>query len=41
MEVAENFTYLGSVQWNVGDTEKDVKSRIGKACTVFRRLQTV
>ena len=32
---------MGSIQPNVGDTEKDVKSRIGKSCSVFRRLQTV
>ena len=38
LEVVENFTYLGSIQSNVGDIEKDVRSRIGKACSVFRRL---
>ena len=37
----ESFTYLGSIQLNVGDTEKDVRSRIGKVYSVFRRLQTV
>ena len=38
LEVVENFTYLVSIQPNVGDIEKDVRSRIGKACSVFRRL---
>ena len=38
LEVVENFTYLGSIQPNVGDIEKDVRSRIEKACSVFRRL---
>ena len=41
LEVVENFTYLGSIQLNVGNIEKDIRSRIGKACSVFRRLQTV
>ena len=41
LEIVKNFTYLGSIQSNVGDTEKDVKSRIGKACSVLRQLQTV
>ena len=41
LEIVKNFTYLGSIQSNVGDIEKDVKSRIGKACSVLRRLQTV
>ena len=35
-EVVENFTYLGSIQSNVGDIAKDVRSRIGEACSVFR-----
>ena len=37
----ENFTYLESIQSNVGDIEKDVKSRTRKTCSVCRRLQTV
>ena len=41
LEIVKNFTYLGSIQSNVGDIEKDVKIRIGKACSVLRRLQTV
>ena len=41
LEAVENFTYLGSIQSNVCDIENDVKSRIGKACSVFRQLQTV
>ena len=41
LEVVENFTYLGSIQSNDGDFEEDVKSRIRKAFSVFRRLQTV
>ena len=41
LEAGKNFTSLASIQSNVGDIEKDVKSRIGKACSVFRRLQTV
>ena len=41
LEIVKNFTYLGSIQSNVGDIEKDVKSRIGKACSVLRQLQTV
>ena len=36
LEVVESFTYLGSSQSNVGDTEKDVRSRIGKVYSVFR-----
>ena len=40
-KVVENFTYLGSIQSNVVGIEKDVKSRIGKTCSFFRRLQTV
>ena len=41
LEVVQNFTYLGSILSNVGDIEKDVKTRIGKAYSVFRQLQTV
>ena len=41
LEIVQNFTYLGSIQSNVGDIEKDVKTRIGKAYSVFRQLQTV
>ena len=41
LEIVKNFTYLGSIQSNVGDIEKDVKIRIGKVCSVLRRLQTV
>ena len=37
----ENFTYLESIQSNVGDIEKDVKSTTRKTCSVCRRLQTV
>ena len=32
---------MGSIQSNVGDIEKDIRSRFEKACSVFRRLQTV
>ena len=31
LEVVENFAHLGSIQSNVGDIGKDVRSRIGKA----------
>ena len=41
LEIVKNFTYLGSIQSNVGDIEKDVKSRIGKACSVLRQPETV
>ena len=41
LEVIENFTYLGSIQSNVGDIKKVVRSRIGKGYLVFRQLQTV
>ena len=41
LEAAKNATYLGSIQSNIGDIEKYVKSRIGKTCSIFRRLQTV
>ena len=33
--------YLRSIQSNVDDIEKDVKSRIRNVCSVFRQLQTV
>ena len=39
--VVENVTYLESILSNVGDIKKDVKSRIEKACSVFRQLETV
>ena len=38
LEVVENFIYLGSIQSNAGNIEKDVRSRIGKAFSVFRRI---
>ena len=38
MEVMENFIYLGSIQSSAGNIEKDVRSRIGKAFSVFRRI---
>ena len=41
LEVVENVPYLGSIQSNVGDIEKEVRIRIGKEWSVFRRLQTV
>ena len=41
LEIVENFTYLGSIQWNVGYVEKNVRSKIGKACLAFRRFQAV
>ena len=41
LEVVESVNYLGSIQSNVGNIEKDVKSRIGKACSVFGRIRTV
>ena len=33
--------YLRSIQSNVGDIKKDVKSIIRNVCSVFRQLQTV
>ena len=35
----ENVTHLES--WNVGDIEKDVKSKIQKLCSVFRRFESI
>ena len=41
LQIVENFTYLGSIQSNVGDIDTDVKCTIEKTCSVFRRPQTV
>ena len=38
IEYVENFPYLGSYICKEGDTEVDVKARIGKAALVFQRL---
>ena len=40
LEVVENFTHLERIQSNVSDVEKNVRSRIGKACLVCRQFQT-
>ena len=37
----EKFTYLGSMQSNVVDIEKNIKNWIKNACLAFRQLQTV
>ena len=41
VEYVENFTYLGSKISNIGDAEKDVQTRIGKAAGVFQRLRNI
>ena len=41
VETVANFQYLGSYLSNNGDTEYDVKTRIGKASAVFKRLYPI
>ena len=41
IEYVENFTYLGSNISSIGDVEKDVNNRIGKAAGVFQRLRNI
>jgi hypothetical protein len=41
LEEVGAFTYLGSVINQQGDTETDVKSRIGKARTAFTTLKNI
>ena len=41
LEEVNDFSYLGSIQSNIGDREKDIKCRIGKGCSVFRRLNVI
>ena len=41
LDIVENFTYLGSSLSNLGDTELEVRIRIGKAASVFKNLAPV
>ena len=41
LDITEKFTYLGSIQSHVGDIEVEVRSRIGKAASVFKKLQRI
>ena len=41
LDKVESFTYLGSIINMQGGTDKDAKTRIGKARTVFLQLQTI
>ena len=41
VENVDKFTYLGSIITAEGEVEADINSRIGKAGTVFRNLQTI
>ena len=41
IEDVNHFTYLGSVISCDGDSEQDVKCRIGKAAAVFQRMQKI
>ena len=41
LKEVERFTYLGSVLTNNGDSEADIKSRIGKGAAVFSKLENV
>ena len=41
VEEVEHFMYLGSIISNSGDTEKDVNCRIGKASSVFQKMNDV
>ena len=41
LDEVESFTYLGSIINVQGGTDRDVKTRIGKARTAFLQLQTI
>ena len=41
VEQVSHFTYLGSSLSNDGSIHTDVKRRIGKASTIFQRLQSI
>ena len=41
LEEVENFTYLGSIVNNLGGTDADVKTRLGKARTAFIQLRNI
>ena len=41
LECVEKFTYLGSVIANDGDSEKDVRTRMGMGYSTFRRLNPI
>ena len=41
VEDVTSFTYLGSIVASDGDAEADVRCRIGKAATVFRRVTSI
>lgn len=41
LEEVECFTYLGSIMDSMGGSEKDMKSRIGKARTAFRMMSPI
>ena len=41
LEEVDNFTYLGSVVDNTSGSELDIKTRIGKARTAFRMMETI
>ena len=41
IEDVEQFTYLGSVVSRDGGTDRDIKSRIGKATAVFKTLRPI
>ena len=41
LDDVESFTYLGSIVDNTGETEADVRARIGKARAAFQHLKNV
>ncbi|KAI8518909.1 hypothetical protein Bbelb_021660 [Branchiostoma belcheri] len=41
VEIVDQFTYLGSVISNSGDVEPDINCRVGKAASVFRRMNSI
>ncbi|KAI8515581.1 hypothetical protein Bbelb_063940 [Branchiostoma belcheri] len=41
VEVVDQFTYLGSVISNSGEVEPDINCRVGKAASVFRRMNSI
>ena len=41
LDEVESFTYQGSIVYNTGRTEVDVRARIGKARTAFQHLKNV
>ena len=41
LEEVDNFTYLGCVVDSTGGSELDIKTRIGKARTAFRMMETI